>query len=258
MAKATIKDIDIKNKTVLMRADFNVPQDDSLKITDDTRIKATLPTIKFLLDNGVKKLVLISHLGRPDGKVVAKYSLKPVAERLTQLLGQQVKFVNDCVGDEIKNEVSAAKEKVVLLENLRFNAEEEANDPGFAKKLSELGELYVNDAFGTAHRAHASTEGVTKYLKGVAGFLLEKEIVYLNDAIKNPKRPFMVILGGAKVSDKIGVIENLLPKSDCILIGGGMAYTFLKAQGKDIGNSKLEKDKVDLAKAILEKSKNLE
>ncbi len=257
MAKATIKDIDIKNKTVLMRADFNVPQDDSLKITDDTRIKATLPTIKFLLDNGVKKLVLISHLGRPDGKVVAKYSLKPVAERLTQLLGQQVKFVNDCVGDEIKNEVSAAKEKVVLLENLRFHAEEEANDPGFAKKLSELGELYVNDAFGTAHRAHASTEGVTKYLKGVAGFLLEKEIVYLNDAIKNPKRPFMVILGGAKVSDKIGVIENLLPKSDCILIGGGMAYTFLKAQGKDIGNSKLEKDKVDLAKAILEKAKTL-
>ena len=257
MAKATIKDIDIKNKTVLMRADFNVPQDDSLKITDDTRIKATLPTIKFLLDNGVKKLVLISHLGRPDGKVVAKYSLKPVAERLTKLLGQQVKFVNDCVGDEIKNEVSAAKEKVVLLENLRFHAEEEANDPGFAKKLSELGELYVNDAFGTAHRAHASTEGVTKYLKGVAGFLLEKEIVYLNDAIKNPKRPFMVILGGAKVSDKIGVIENLLPKSDCILIGGGMAYTFLKAQGKDIGNSKLEKDKVDLAKAILEKAKTL-
>jgi len=257
MAKLTLKDIDLKNKTVLMRADFNVPQDASLNITDDTRIKATLPTIKYIVDNGAKKLVLMSHLGRPDGKVVAKYSLKPVAERLAQLLGMPVKFLNDCIGDNIKNEVEQAKEKVILLENLRFHAEEEANDANFAKSLASLGEIFINDAFGTAHRAHASTEGVTHYLKSAAGFLLEKEIKYLGGAIQDPQRPFMVILGGAKVSDKIGVIENLLPKCDAIIIGGGMAYTFLKAQGKPIGNSKLEKDKLDLAKSILDKSKTL-
>jgi len=257
MNKMTLKDIDLKNKTVLVRADFNVPQDENLKITDDTRIRATLPTIKYILENGVKKLILMSHLGRPDGKVVAKYSLKPVALRLAELLGIPVKFLNDCVGDSIKQKIDTSKERVILLENLRFHPEEEANDAGFAKGLASLADVFVNDAFGTAHRSHASTEGVAHYLKSVAGFLLEKEIHYLGNAMENPQRPFMVILGGAKVSDKIGVIENLLPKSDAILIAGGMAYTFLKAQGKPIGNSKLEKDKLDLAKSILDKAKAL-
>jgi len=255
MAKLTVRDLDLKNKSILMRVDFNVPQDANLEITDDSRIKAALPTIKYILEQGAKKLILVSHLGRPDGKVVAKYSLKPVAQRLSQLLGMPVKMLDDCVGDAIKKAIPAAQEKVVLLENLRFHAEEEKNDPGFAKQLSELGDLFVNDAFGTAHRAHASTEGVTRYLKSAAGFLLEKEIKYLGEALKSPARPFMVILGGAKVSDKIGVIENLLPKADSILIGGGMAYTFLKAKGKQIGNSKLEQDKLGLAKEILQKAK---
>ncbi len=257
MAKMALRDIDLKDKTVLVRADFNVPQDENLNITDDTRIKATLPTIKYILENNAKKIVLMSHLGRPDGKVVAKYSLKPVALRLQELLGTPVKFLSDCVGEDIKKEIDVAKEKIVLLENLRFHVEEETNDAGFAKALASLADIFVNDAFGTAHRAHASTEGVAHYLKSVAGFLLEKEIKYLGSAIQNPQRPFMVILGGAKVSDKIGVIENLLPKSDVILIGGGMAYTFLKAEGKNIGNSKLEKDKLDLAKSILDKAKAL-
>lgn len=257
MAKLTIKDIDFKNKTVLMRADFNVPQDADLNITDDTRIRATLPTIKYILEHGVKKLVLMSHLGRPDGKVVAKYSLKPVAIRLKELLAQDVLFLNDCVGENIKKEIDSSKEKIVLLENLRFHAEEEANDANFAKQLASLAEVFVNDAFGTAHRAHASTEGVTHFLKSAAGFLLEKEIQYLGNAVQSPQKPFMVIMGGAKVSDKIGMIENLLSKADCFVIGGGMAYTFLKAQGKEIGNSKLEKDKLDLAKSILDKAKSM-
>lgn len=257
MNKLTVKDIELKGKEVLMRADFNVPQDDCLKITDDTRIRATLATIKYILQNGAKKLILISHLGRPDGKVVVKYSLKPVAERLAILLGEPVKFLGDCVGDNIKQEIGSSKERIVLLENLRFHVEEEANDPGFAKQLASLGEIYVNDAFGTAHRAHASTEGVTHYLKSCAGFLLEKEITYLGTAIQEPKQPLMVILGGSKVSDKIGVIKNLLPKCGAIIIGGGMAYTFLKAQGKEIGNSKLEKDKLDLANDILSQAKKL-
>ena len=257
MAKLTVKDLEFKGKTVLMRVDFNVPQDTNLKITDDTRIRATLPTIKYILEKGVTKLILMSHLGRPDGKIVAKYSLKPIAVKLQELLGQPVLFLNDCVGANIKNDIAAAKERIVLLENLRFHAEEEANDAGFAKQLASLADIFVNDAFGTAHRAHASTEGVTHYLKSAAGFLLEKEIEYLGSAVANPERPFVVILGGAKVSDKIGVIENLLPKCDAIIIGGGMAYTFLKAQGKAIGNSKLEKDKLDLAKSILDKAKQL-
>ncbi|MCM8779818.1 MAG: phosphoglycerate kinase [Candidatus Omnitrophica bacterium] len=257
MTKMTVKDIDLKDKIVLCRVDFNVPQDAQLNITDDTRIRSTLPTIKYLLQVQVKKLVLMSHLGRPDGKVVGKYSLQPVAARLEQLLGEPVKFLNDCVGDAVKQEIQGAKERVILLENLRFHPEEEANDANFAKQLASLAEVFVNDAFGTAHRAHASTEGVTHYLKAVAGFLLDKEIQYLGGAISNPQKPFMVILGGAKVSDKIGVIENLLPKCDAILIGGGMAYTFLKAQAKSIGNSKLEKDKIDLAHSILEKAKQL-
>lgn len=257
MSKLTIKDINLKDKTVLVRADFNVPQDANLNITDDTRIGATLPTIKYILQNGAKKLILMSHLGRPDGKVVEKYSLKPVALRLKELLGEPVKFLTDCIGDNIKREIEAAKERVILLENLRFHPEEEANDANFAKQLASLADIFVNDAFGTAHRAHASTEGVAHYLKAAAGFLLEKEIQYLGNAVRNPERPFMVILGGVKVSDKIGVIENLLTKCDAILIGGGMAYTFLKAQGKPIGNSKLEKDKIDLANSILDKAKKL-
>ncbi|MBN2831571.1 MAG: phosphoglycerate kinase [Candidatus Omnitrophica bacterium] len=255
MAKLTIKDLDLKDKVVLMRADFNVPQDKDLNITDDIRIRATLPTIKYILEHNAKKLVLMSHLGRPDGKVVEKYSLKPVAARLKELLGEEVLFLNDCVGDKIKKEIDSAKEKVVLLENLRFHAEEEANDANFSKQLASLGDVFVNDAFGTAHRAHASTEGVTHFLKSAAGFLLEKEIKYLGGAVTNPAKPFMVILGGAKVSDKIGMIENLLPKADAIIVGGGMAYTFLKTQGKPIGNSKLEKEKLDLAKSILNQAK---
>ena len=257
MAKLALKDIDLKDKTVLVRADFNVPQDENLNITDDTRIRATLPTIKYILQNGVKKLVLMSHLGRPDGKRVDKYSLQPVAKRLKELLGEPVSFLNDCIGDNIKKEINTTKERVVLLENLRFHPEEEANDANFSQQLASLADVFVNDAFGTAHRAHASTEGVAHYLKGAAGFLLEKEMQYLGNAVQNPQRPFMVILGGVKVSDKIGVIENLLPKCDTILIGGGMAYTFLKAQGKSIGNSKLEKDKLDKALGILEKARAL-
>jgi len=257
MRKMTLRDIDLRNKTVLVRADFNVPQDENLNITDDTRIRATLPTIKYILQNKAKKIILMSHLGRPDGQVVAKYSLKPVALRLGELLGMPIKFLNDSIGDSIKREIDTAKEKIILLENLRFHAEEETNDAGFARALGSLGDIFVNDAFGTAHRSHASTEGITHYLQSVAGFLLEKEMQYLGTAIENPKRPFMVILGGAKVSDKIGVIENLLPKCDAILIAGGMAYTFLKAQGKSVGNSKLEKDKLDLAKGILDKAKAL-
>ena len=257
MQKLTIKDIDLKNKTILVRADFNVPQDESFRITDDTRISATLPTIEYLLENGAKKVILMSHLGRPDGKRVEKYSLKPVAQRLKELLGKEVKFFNDCVSQDLKQQIQAAGEKLVLLENLRFHAEEEANDPTFAKNLAGLADIFVNDAFGTAHRAHASTEGVTHYLKSAAGFLLQKEIEYLGKAVSNPEKPFVVILGGAKVSDKIGVIENLLPKCDRIIIGGGMAYTFLKAKGLSIGNSKLEKDKLDLAGSILKKATQL-
>ncbi len=257
MDKLTVKDLDLKGKTVLMRADFNVPLGANLDITDDIRIRATLPTIKYILEKGAKKLILVSHLGRPDGKRVDKYSLKPVAARLNKLLGQPVKFLNDCIGSAIKQEIDSSADKIVLLENLRFHAEEEANDASFAKQLALLAEIYIDDAFGTAHRAHASTEGVTHYLQSAAGFLLEKEIQYLGAAVENPQRPFMVILGGAKVSDKIGVIENLLPKCDAILIGGGMAYTFLKAEGKPIGNSKLEQDKIGLAKEILAKAVQL-
>jgi len=268
MAKLTLKDVDLKNKTVLVRADFNVPQDTSLNITDDTRIRATVPTLKYILEQGAKKLVLISHLGRPDGKPVAKYSLKPVAARLKVLLGQDVLFINDytpgLIGEagarscaDIKQDIDKSKESVILLENLRYHPEEEANDANFAKQLASLADVFVNDAFGTAHRAHASTEGVTHFLKSAAGLLLEKEIKYLGGAVENPQRPFMVILGGAKVTDKIGVIENLLPKCDSIIIGGGMAYTFLKAQGKQIGNSRLEKEKLDLAKTILDKARQL-
>jgi len=257
VAKLTIRDLDLKDKKILMRVDFNVPLDDKLNITDDIRIRATLPTIKYALENKAKKVILMSHLGRPDGKVVESLRLDPVAKRLEELLGEKVKKLNDCMGEEIKKEIEESKERIILLENLRFHPEEEKNDPNFAKKLAELGDLFVNDAFGTCHRAHASTEGITHYLKSAAGFLLEKEIKYLGETLENPQRPFVVILGGAKVSDKIGVIENLLPKADAILIGGAMAYTFLKAKDIGIGNSKYEKDKLELAKNILEKAESL-
>lgn len=255
MDKLTIKDIDLKDKRVLMRVDFNVPLDDNLNITDDTRIRATLPTIKYALDKGAK-LILMSHLGRPDGKVVDKLRLEPVAKRLGELLRKPVKKTDDCIGTEVNAAVSQLKPgECLLLENLRFHPEEEANTLNFSKELASLGEVYVNDAFGTAHRAHASTEGVTKFLTSAAGFLLEKEIEYLEGKVKNPAKPFVTILGGVKVSDKIGVIENLINKVDALLIGGGMAYTFLKALDKPIGNSKLEKDKIDVAKGLLEKAK---
>jgi phosphoglycerate kinase len=256
MNKKTITDIDVKGKRVLIRVDFNVPLDEDLKIGDDTRIKAALPTIKYAVDKGAK-VILMSHLGRPKGKAQDSMRLNPVAERLSELLGKEVMKLDDCVGEAVSKAVSKMKNgDIVLLENLRFYEAETKNEPGFAKKLASLGEVYVNDAFGTAHRAHASTEGVTKFLKtAVAGFLLGKEIEYFDRALSDPPRPFIAILGGAKVSDKIMVIENLLDKVDAILIGGGMAYTFLKAEGKEIGSSKLEADKVDVAKDLLEKAK---
>lgn len=254
MGKMTVKDIAVAGRKVLMRADFNVPLDVDLRITDDTRIRATVPTIKFLLDKKAGTVILMSHLGRPKGAREAQYSLKPVAVRLKELLGEPVTFIDDCVGDTVKKAIAASRDRVILLENLRFYAQEEKNDPSFAKQLASLGDIYVNDAFGTAHRAHASTEGVTHYLESAAGFLLEKEIEYLGSAIEAPRKPFLVVLGGAKVSDKIGVIENLIGKCDAFIIGGGMAYTFLKAQGTQIGNSKLEADKLDVASAILKKA----
>ena len=257
MNKKTIKDVNIKGKGVLMRVDFNVPLNKDLKIEDDTRITAALATIKYAVDNGAR-VILMSHLGRPKA-ADDSLRLDPVAKRLSELLGKKVIKLNDCIGDDVQKAVSAMKDTdVALLENLRFHPEEEKNDPGFAKKLAALGEIYVNDAFGTAHRAHASTEGVTKFIKVcVTGFLLAKEIEYFDKALSNPPKPFVAILGGAKVSDKIMVIENLMKKVDAILIGGGMAYTFLKAQGMEIGSSKLEADKIDVAKSIIEKAKQL-
>ena len=252
--KKSIKDIDIQGKKVLIRVDFNVPLDEHLKITDDTRIKAALPTIKYVLEQNAR-LILISHLGRPKGKVVENLCLKPVALRLSELLDKEVKMADGCIGPEVKAQVNSLEEgEVLLLENTRFHQEEEKNDSDFAKELASLGEVYVSDAFGSVHRAHASTEGVAHYLPAVAGFLLEKEIEFLSKVMENPDKPFALILGGAKVSDKIGVINNLLEKVDVILIGGGMAYTFLKAQGKNIGCSKLEMEKIDLAKEILSKA----
>ena len=254
MAKKTIKDVDLKGKRVLIRVDFNIPLDDNLNITDDIRIRAALPTIKYAIDKGAR-VILMSHLGRPDGKVDEKMRLAPAAKRLQKLLGRPVLALKECIGDDVKKAVSAMKNgDVVLLENLRFHAEEEKNDANFAKELASLGDVFVNDAFGTAHRAHASTEGVTHYLPSVAGFLMEKEIEYLGNAMDKPKRPFVAILGGAKVKDKIKVIDNLLNKVDALLIGGGMAYTFLKAKGKTIGASKLDKDGYDTARSALDKA----
>ncbi|MFA5779138.1 MAG: phosphoglycerate kinase [Elusimicrobiota bacterium] len=257
MAKLTIRDVDLKGKKVLVRVDYNVPLDKSQNITDDTRIKESLPTIKYLLEKNCR-IILCSHLGRPKGKVAPEFSLKPVAKRLSELLKQEIKFAQDCVGEEIKKLAAGLQPKeILLLENLRFHPEEEKNDEKFAKQLSELGEFFVQDAFGTVHRAHASTAGVNKFLPSAAGFLLEKEIKYLGDALQNPARPFVAILGGAKVSDKIGVIENLSKKVDAILIGGAMAYTFLKAMGIAVGNSLVEDDKLDLAKDLLKKTSKI-
>ncbi len=254
MNKKTIRDIQVDGKRVLVRVDFNVPMDGET-ITDENRIVGALPTIKYLLDHNAK-VVLCSHMGRPKGEVNPKYSLAPVAKRLSQLLGQEVKMAKDVIGEDADKVVASLKNgEVALLENLRFHKEEEKNEENFTKKLASYGEIYVNDAFGTAHRAHASTEGVAHFMPvAVSGFLIEKELQFLGDAVNNPVRPFAAILGGAKVSDKINVINNLLEKVDVLLIGGGMAYTFIKAQGGDIGNSLLEADKLDLAKELLKKA----
>ncbi len=254
MNKKTVKDICVKGKKVLVRCDFNVPLDGD-RITDENRILGALPTIKYLVDNGAK-VILCSHLGRPKGEFNMKYSLAPVAKRLSELLGQQVKLAKDVIGPDAQQLAAGLEEgQVMLLENVRFHKEEEKNDPAFAKQLASLAEVYVNDAFGTAHRAHASTAGVADYLPAVAGFLIGKELDIMGKALEDPARPFVAILGGAKVSDKIGVINNLIEKVDALIIGGGMAYTFMVAQGKDVANSLLEKDKVELAKELIEKAK---
>ena len=256
MQKMTIQDIDIKGKKLIIRVDFNVPLDGSFHITDDRRITAALPTIKYALSNGASKVILMSHLGRPKGTGFEKdFSLLPIEKHLEELLKEKVLFLNDCVGPQVKEAIAKSSQRLVLLENLRFHKEEEKNDPAFAKELASLADIYVNDAFGTAHRAHASTAGITAYLPSVAGFLIGKELQYLGSAINNPKRPLVIILGGAKVSDKIELIRNLILKANSIIIGGGMAYTFLKAQGINIGNSKLEKDKIDLARELMEQAK---
>lgn len=256
MNKKTVKDIDVNSKKVLVRCDFNVPiNSEDGTITDNRRIKAAIPTIQYLLDNNAK-VILCSHLGRPKGEFNQKYSLKPVAEELSKLLNKEVKLATDVIGESAKELTSNIKEgEVVLLENVRFHKEEEKNEPEFSKALAEMAEVYVNDAFGTAHRAHSSTTGVADYLPAVSGFLIEKELEFLGGALENPAHPFVAILGGAKVSDKIGVIENLIDKVDTLIIGGGMAYTFYKAQGHSIGTSICEEDKLELANSLLEKAK---
>ncbi len=258
MNKKCIKDVDIKNKKVLIRVDFNVPLDDDLNITDDNRIIESLPTIEYAIKNG-SKVILMSHLGRPKGEVNEKMRLTPVARRLSELLKRPVKKPDNCIGLEVVDIVNKMQAgDVVLLENLRFHKEEEKNDPGFAKELSRLGDIFVNDAFGTCHRAHASTEGITHYLESVSGFLVKKEIEYFEKVTSSPERPFVLILGGAKVSDKIPLIDNMLKKVDVILIGGAMAYTFLYAKGVKIGSSRYEPEVLDLAKTILDKANKVE
>lgn len=253
--KKTIEDIQVKGKRVLARCDFNVPLDENKNITDDKRIKESLPTIKYLSEHGAK-LILCSHLGRPKGEFNMKYSLAPIAARLSQLLGKEVVMASDVIGDDAKAKAAALKEgDIMLLENVRFHKEEEKNDPAFSKALADLAEIYVNDAFGTAHRAHSSTAGVADYLPAVCGYLIQKEINIMGKALENPVRPFVAILGGAKVSDKIGVINNLIDKCDALIIGGAMAYTFTAAMGGKIGGSKFEADKVELAKELLDKAK---
>jgi phosphoglycerate kinase len=257
MSKLTIQDLDLEGKRVFVRVDFNVPIKDA-KVMDDLRIREALPTIRYGIEHGAI-LVLASHLGRPKGKPKPEFSLAPVAARLSELLGKKVLFANDCIGPEVAKVVNSAKPgEVILLENLRFHPEEEANESGFASQLAALTPIYVNDAFGSAHRAHASTEGITHHVQqAAAGFLMEKELRYLGGALGSPQRPFVAILGGAKISDKIEVIENLLGKVDRLLIGGAMMFTFLKSQGKKIGESLCEDDKLDLARGLLAKAKSL-
>lgn len=255
MNKKTIRDIDAAGKKIFIRVDYNVPMDKNGQITDDTRIRATLPTLNFLLEQGAA-LILASHLGRPKGAPEAQYSLAPVAEKLAELLGKDVLFANDCVGTEAEMAAGALKPgQILLLENLRFHKEEEKNDAEFARKLASLAQIAINDAFGVSHRAHASVEGITKYLPTVAGFLMEKEITFLGQAVANPARPFAAIIGGAKVSDKIAVIENLLTKVDTLIIGGGMANTFIAAQGFAAGKSLVEPDKYELANTLIADAK---
>jgi phosphoglycerate kinase len=258
MTKLTVRDIDVKDKRVLVRVDFNVPMnEDTGVITDDSRIRASLPTIQYLVDHKAK-VILCSHLGRPKGAPEAKFSLAPVAKRLAELIGKPVAITSDCIGPEAENAVKALKSgDMLLLENLRFHAEEEKNGPDFARALASLADVYVNDAFGTAHRAHASIVGVTKYLQpAVAGFLLEKELVNLGGILTNPVHPFAALLGGAKVSDKVALIENIISKVDYILIGGGMAATFLKSEGYEVGQSLLEADRIQTAADLIKKTKD--
>ncbi len=254
--KKTVKDVDVRSKRVLVRVDYNVPLDANGNVSDDKRITASLPTINYLLEQGAR-IILCSHLGRPKGEVKKEFSLAPVAKRLKELLpGVNIYFASDCIGEEAERKAAALKDgEILLLENLRFHKEEEKNDPEFAKKLASLAEIYVNDAFGTVHRAHASTAGVAAYLPAVAGFLIGKELSMMGGALENPERPFVAILGGAKVADKIGVITNLLNKCDTLLIGGGMAYTFFKAMGYEIGDSLLDAESIDLAKQLMETAK---
>lgn len=253
--KLSIDELDISGKRVFIRADFNVPLDDSLRITDDSRIRSTMPTINYAIDEGAK-VVLASHLGRPKGRPDPRYSLAPVAKRLHRLLGKDVSFAPDCVGPQVETMVSKMNDgDVLLLENLRYHAEEEKNDEEFARMLSRLADFYINDAFGTAHRAHASTVGIPRFLPSAAGFLMKREIEYLKGVVNNPVRPFVSILGGAKVSGKIGVLEHLEAKVDKVLIGGGMAFTFIKAMGYEVGDSLVEKDMLETAQRIRKKLK---
>jgi len=254
MNKKTVRDIDLKGKKVFLRCDFNVPMDEQRNITDNTRIVAALPTINYLLENDCA-IILASHLGRPKGEIKPELSLAPVAKELSRLLGKEVKMAKDVIGEDAKKLAADLKNgELMLLENVRYHREETDNDPEFAKELASMAEVFVNDAFGTTHRAHASTAGIADYLPAVAGFLIEKEIKFLKDTLENPERPFVAIMGGAKVSDKIGVIDSLLEKVDTLIIGGGMAYTFFKAQGYGVGNSLCELDKLDLARDLMKKA----
>lgn len=256
MNKKTVKDIDLKGKKVLVRCDFNVPMDENQNITDNTRIVAAIPTIKYLLENNCA-IILCSHLGRPKGEFKPEFSLKPVAKELANLLGKEVIMAKDVIGEDAKAKVAKLEQgQILLLENVRFHKEETDNDSVFAKELASMAEIYVSDAFGSTHRAHASTAGVAEFLPAVSGFLMEKELQFLGNAISNPERPFVAILGGAKVSDKIGVIDSLLEKVDTLMIGGGMAYTFFKAQGYEVGDSICELDKLDLAKDLMKKAED--
>jgi len=256
MAKKTVRDIDVSGKRVLVRVDFNVPLDSAGNVTDDTRIRAALPTIKYLIGERAR-VVLMSHLGRPKGKVDERYRMAPVADRLAQLLGAPVRKMDDCIGDQVRQAADSLGEgDVMLLENVRFYPGEEKNEPDFARQLAALGDILVNDAFGTAHRAHASNKGVAEFIPAVAGFLMEKEISMLSRVLSEPAKPFVAIIGGAKVSDKIGVIDNLLQKVNALLIGGGMANTFLRAGGLETGKSLLEEDKVDLAKQLMQQARD--